>query len=163
MGVTWMIPIAGAYLAVTLPPGDTGWRPLARRLVAYAFLVRGMVALTSVVATRLGLGTHYDVSSLTVLALGLTGHVYTFAPASWQQLLWLTLLPQLVAWPAVTLLIGLLGGIAAQRLLPGAHSGRRRMQAGRRRQRVAHPPARPGTPRTPGRRLAGAAGRRADT
>jgi hypothetical protein len=129
MGVTWMIPIAGVYLAVTLPPGETGWRPLARRLAGYAFLVRGMVALTSVVSTRLGLGTHYDVSSLTVLVLGFTGHSYTFAPSSWQQLLWLTLLPQLVAWPAVTLLIGLLGGIAAQRLLPSAHSGRRRMQA----------------------------------
>jgi hypothetical protein len=129
VGVTWMIPLAGAYLAVTLPAGETGWRPLARRLVAYAFLVRGMVALTSIVATRLGLGTHYDVSSLTVVALGFTGRVYSFAPCGWQQLLWLTLLPQLVAWPAVTILIGLLGGIVAQRLLPGPHSGRGRMQA----------------------------------
>ncbi len=129
VGVTWMIPIAGAYLAVTLPPRDNGWRPLARRLLAYAFLVRGMVALASVVATRHGLGTHYDVSSLTVLALGPADQVLHFAPAGWPQLFWLALLPQLVAWPAVTLLVGLLSGIAAQRLLPGPHSRRPRLQA----------------------------------
>jgi len=123
IGVTWMIPIAGAYLALTLPTGETGWRPLARRLVVYAFLVRGMIALASVLATLRGLGTHYDVSSLTVLSLGST--VYTFAPAGWRQLAWLTLLPQLVAWPVVTVLVGLLAGIATQRLLPGPHSGRR--------------------------------------
>jgi hypothetical protein len=127
IGVTWMIPIAGAYLAVTLPP-DAGWQPLARRLGAYAFLVRGAVALASVVATRLGLGTHYDVSKLTLLAPGFTEGTLTFPPAGWEQLLWLTLLPQLVAWPAVTLLIGLLGGMAARRLLPGPRSSRRRLR-----------------------------------
>jgi hypothetical protein len=126
IGVTWMIPIAGAYLALTLPPDRTGWRPLARRLVAYAFLVRGLIAFTSVVATRHALGTHYDVSSLTVLDLGSKG-VFTFAPAGWLQLAWLTLLPQLAAWPVVTVLIGLLAGIAAQRLAPGPR--RSRLQA----------------------------------
>lgn len=124
VGVTWMIPIAGAYLAVTLPP-DAGWRPLARRLVAYAFLVRGAVALASVVATRLELGTHYDVSKLTLLAPGFSEGTLTFVPGGWEQLLWLTLLPQLVAWPAVTLAIGLLGGMAARRLMPTPHSSRR--------------------------------------
>jgi hypothetical protein len=131
MGVTWMIPIAGAYLAVTLPAapaGEGGWRPLARRLVAYAFLVRGAVALTGLLATRLGLGTHYDVSDLTRLALGAGGRVYSLAPASWPQLLWLTLLPQLVAWPALTILVGLLGGAATLRFLSWRHA-RRRTQA----------------------------------
>ncbi len=125
IGVTWMIPIAGAYLAVTLPPGDAGWRSLVRRLAAYAFLVRGAIALGSVLATRRGLGTHYDVSSLTALSIGSAGHLYTFAPAGWSQILWLTLLPQLVAWPVVTVLLGLLAGIGAQRLLPAPQGERR--------------------------------------
>ncbi len=127
VGVTWMIPIAGAYLALALPD-EVGWRRrLARRLVAYAFLVRGFVAATSLLATRLELGTHYDVSALTSVALAFTGRVYAFAPAGWPQLLWLVVLPQLVAWPTLTVLVGLVGGVAARRLLPPA---RRRERAG---------------------------------
>ncbi len=117
IGVTWMIPVAGAYLAVTLPAGAEGLRPLARRLLAYALLVRSAVALTSVAATQLRLGTHYDVSNLTSLRLGSTGYLLAFAPAGWWQLLWLTLLPQLVAWTAITLLVALPCGIAARQLL----------------------------------------------
>jgi hypothetical protein len=113
MGVTWFAPIAGAYFATGPGPGWPGLRPLARALLAYAYLVRGLVALTGVVATRLGLGTHYDVSSLTSVPVALTGAVYTFAPGSGQQLLWLTLLPQLVVWPAFTVVAGLLGGALA--------------------------------------------------
>jgi hypothetical protein len=111
MGVTWLAPVAGAYLATGLGPK---WpRPLARTLVAYAFLVRGFVAALGVLATRLGLGTHYDVSALTSVPVALTGAVYTFAPGSWPQILWLTLVPQLVVWPVLTVLAGLLGGALA--------------------------------------------------
>jgi hypothetical protein len=111
MGVTWLAPVAGAYLATGLGPR---WpRPLARALVAYAFLVRGFVAALGVLATRLGLGTHYDVSALTRVPVALTGAVYTFAPGGWRQILWLTLVPQLVVWPVLTVLAGLVGGALA--------------------------------------------------
>lgn len=123
MGVTWLAPVAGAYIATGLGPGRPGLRPLARALLAYAFLVRGLVAGVGVIATRLGLGTHYDVSALISVPVALTGAVYTFAPGGWPQLLWLTLLPQLVVWPIFTVVTGLLGGALAARL-PGTAATR---------------------------------------
>lgn len=109
LGVTWLAPVAGAYLAAALMPARPGWRPLLRPLLAYAFLVRGFVAAVGVAATHLGLGSHYDVSAVTVVPVALTGGVYGFVPGSWRQTFWLTLVPQLVAWPAFTVLAGLLG------------------------------------------------------
>jgi hypothetical protein len=114
MGVTWLAPVAGAYLASA--GGLPGLRPLARVLLAYAFLVRGFVAVLGVLATRLGLGTHYDVSTLTSVPVALTGAVYAFVPGGWGQIFWLTLVPQLVVWPAFTVAAGLLGGALGARL-----------------------------------------------
>jgi hypothetical protein len=116
IGVTWLAPVAGAYIATGLGPGWPGLRPLGRTLLAYAFLVRGLVAALGLVATRLGLGTHYDVSALTSVPVALTGAVYAFAPGGWPQVFWLTLLPQLVVWPAFTVVAGLLGGALAASL-----------------------------------------------
>jgi hypothetical protein len=118
IGVTWMAPVAGAYLALCLRELRPGWRPLLKTLAAYAFLVRGFVALLGVVATQRGLGTHYDVSGLTSVSLALTGAAYEFVPGSARQLVWLTLLPQLVAWPVLTVLVGLAGSIVTLRLRP---------------------------------------------
>jgi hypothetical protein len=123
MGVTWLAPVAGAYVATGLGPRRPGLLPLARILVGYAFLVRGFVAVVGLLATRLGLGTHYDVSALTSVPVALTGAVYTFSPGGWAQLFWLTLVPQLVVWPAFTVTAGLLGGALAA-LLPQAAATR---------------------------------------
>jgi len=109
-GVTLIAPIAGAYLATNLRDAGLGRRELLRHLVAYAFLVRGFVALLGVAATWLGAGTHYDVSGLTSVSLAGTGTTYSFAPRSWPQILWMTLVPQLVAWPLYTVLAGLAAG-----------------------------------------------------
>ncbi len=115
-GVTWLAPFAGAYLATGVPGGRRpGWGALVRRLAAYAFLVRGAVAALGVVATRQGLGTHYDVSPLTRVSLALLGGDVAFQPGSWHQVLWLTLVPQLVVWPAYTVLAGLAGAALALR------------------------------------------------
>jgi hypothetical protein len=116
VGVTSMAPVAGAYLALHLGRESGGWRALLRTLLAYAFAVRGLVALVGVLATRRGFGTHYDVSPLTSVPLALSGTVYSFLPGSPSQVLWLTLLPQLVVWPSFTLLAGLAGGWLALRL-----------------------------------------------
>ncbi len=118
IGVTPIVPVAGAYLALALGLGDeaAGRRPLLRALLGYAYLVRGFVALVGVVATWRGFGTHYDVSALVSVPLALSGRVYELAPRSLAQLVWLTLLPQLVVWPLFTLVAGLAGGELALRL-----------------------------------------------
>jgi len=117
VGVTWLAPVAGAYIATALPGARLERRALVRTLVAYAFLVRGFVAVAAVTATRLGLGTHYDVSGVTSVSLALTGGAFSFVPGSALQVLWLVLLPQLVVWPAFTVAAGLLGARLA-RFLP---------------------------------------------
>ena len=109
LGVTWLAPVAGAYFAASLLPARPGWKPLLRGLLAYAFLVRGFVAAVGIAATRFGLGSHYDVSAVTMVPVALTGEVYGFAPGSWRQAFWLTLVPQLVVWPVFTVLAGVLG------------------------------------------------------
>ena len=69
---------------------------------------------SGVLATRLGLGTHYDVSALTSVPVALTGSVYAFTPGGWGQVFWLLLVPQLVVWPVFTVATGLLGGAVAR-------------------------------------------------
>jgi hypothetical protein len=122
MGVTWLAPVAGAYLATGLRPAPSGWRPLLRTLVAYAFLVRGCVAVVGLVATQLGLGTHYDVSAVTSVPVALTGDVHHLEPRGWRQALWLTLVPQLLVWPVFTVLAGGVGAKVAA-LLAGPARG----------------------------------------
>jgi hypothetical protein len=116
VGVTWMAPVAGAFFAVSLRAEGRHLRDLVRPLVGYAYLVRGFVALVAVLATRFGLGTHYDYSPL--VRVTLTGTEYVFAGGSWWQILWLSLLPQLVVWPAYTLAAGLVGGTLTWRWSP---------------------------------------------
>ncbi len=118
VGVTWLAPVAGAYLAIALRPERGGPSGLLQALLRYAFLVRGFVALVGVAATRLELGTHYDVSSLTEVTVTLAAGSWVFAPGSWQQLFWLTLLPQLVIWPAFTVLSGMAAGGVTLMLVP---------------------------------------------
>jgi hypothetical protein len=109
-GVTLIAPVAGAYFAMCLRDAGLSRRALTRHLVAYAFLVRGFVALVGIAATRFGAATHYDVTGLTSVSLALTGATYSFEPGSWPQAFWMTLVPQLVAWPLYTVLVGLAAG-----------------------------------------------------
>ena len=64
-------------------------------------------------ATRLGVGTHYDVSPLTEVAVAFSDRMWLFEAGSWTQLFWLTLLPQLLIWPAFTVLVGMAGAALA--------------------------------------------------
>jgi len=116
VGVTWLAPVAGAYLA--LHARADGAAGLLQLLLRYAFLVRGFVAVVGIVATQLALGSHYDVSPLTQVDVAFRGGPWHFEPGSVSQLFWLTLLPQLVIWPAFTVLSGLAAG-GLVRLLSG--------------------------------------------
>ena len=120
VGVTWLAPVAGVYLALALRREAGGPTALLQVLLRYAFLVRGFVALVGVVATRLGAGTHYDVSPLTQVEVAFAAGSWVFAPGSWEQLFWLTLLPQLVIWPAFTVLAGIAAGALVWLLLPAS-------------------------------------------
>ncbi|MGD8898417.1 MAG: hypothetical protein PVJ73_20485 [Acidobacteriota bacterium] len=115
VGITWMAPVAGAFYAVCLREEDGRYRDLVRPLVSYAFLVRGFVALVAVLATRLGLGTHYDLSPIVRVTLRLTGTEHIFAAGSWWQIFWLSLVPQLLVWTVYTVAVGLVGGALAWR------------------------------------------------
>ncbi len=118
VGVTWMAPVAGAWFASTLRAEGGGLRSAFRPLVIYAYLVRGFVVLVAVVATRFQLGTHYDVSPLVEVTLDLAGGVLTFESGSWTQILWLSIVPQLVVWPIFTVAAGLAGGAVVWPWLP---------------------------------------------
>ena len=118
VGVTWMAPVAGAWFATSLHGEGRALRSVLRPLVTYAYLVRGFVVLVAVVATRLQLGTHYDVSPLVQVNLGLAGGVFSFQSGSWSQILWLSVVPQLVVWPIFTVAAGLAGGAVVWSWLP---------------------------------------------
>lgn len=130
VGITWMAPVAGAYFARCLAGEPRFWDRLARSLVAYAFLVRGFVAAVGVTATLERLGSHYDVSGVTAVRLALTNIVYSFEPASAVQLAWLTIAPQLLVWPVLTIAGGLVGAAAAALVLRGGLPGRPGFSAG---------------------------------
>ena len=73
------------------------------------------MALVGVVATRFGLGSHYDVSGLTFVPVALTGDAYSFVPGTWRQIFWLTLVPQLLVWPVFTVVAGMAGAASRGR------------------------------------------------
>jgi hypothetical protein len=118
VGVTWLAPVAGAYMAIAFEPRRSGPAALVPDLLRYAYLVRVPVAAVGIVATRLAAGTHYDVSPLTDVAVAFSERGFSFAPGSWSQLFWLTLLPQLLIWPVFTVLVGALGGALGFLLVP---------------------------------------------
>jgi hypothetical protein len=118
VGVTWLAPVAAAYLALALEPRRSGAAALWPELLRYAYLVRVVVAAVGVTATRLGAGTHYDVSPLTEVAVAFSDRTWVFEAGSWTQLFWLTLLPQLLIWPAFTVLVGMAGAAVAFALVP---------------------------------------------
>lgn len=119
VGITWIAPMVGAYLALRFRAEKRSFRALLGALALYAFAARGAVAALMVVATRWRLGSHYDVSSLTLVVNPMTGRAYSFASGSAEQILDVAILPQLVVWPTYTVLAGLLG-IALARIVTSA-------------------------------------------
>ena len=69
-------------------------------------------------ATRFAAGTHYDVSPLTAGRGRLRERQLDVRGGKLEQLFWLTLLPQLLIWPAFTVLVGMAGAAVAFALVP---------------------------------------------
>jgi hypothetical protein len=130
VGVTWLAPLVGAFFAVNLKDRRS-FRALAGALLAYGLLVRGCVAALMVAATKHGLGSHYDVSSLVSVRHPMTGRIHEFVPGSLEQMLAIAIVPQLVFWPVFTVLAGLLGaGIAWLLMRPAVSPPARTPAAG---------------------------------
>jgi hypothetical protein len=127
VGVTWLAPLVGAFLAIRLREQGHGLRTLAAALLVYGLASRAWVALTYLAATGWRLGSHYDLSSAWVqLQDPVTGMARSFSPGSVSQLLYVVALPQLMVWPLYTVAVGLLGA-AAVYLLVGAWRPSRRV------------------------------------
>ena len=107
-GVTWLTPVVGGYLWLRLREAGRGLAALLGSLAVYALMVRGSVAVLYLAATRLRLGSHYDLSSVVAVQTP-WGSVYHFNPGSFAQVFNLGVLPQLVVWPIYTVLSGLIG------------------------------------------------------
>jgi len=121
VGITWLAPLIGAFFALHLRArAGRVWLPLTGLLLAYGLATRGFVAALVGVATRLGLGSHYDVSSVVRIRNPFTGSLDEFEPGSLEQLLHLGVFPQLAFWPLFTLAAGLVGAVLALTALRAA-------------------------------------------
>ena len=109
VGITGLAPVVGAYFAVCLRSEAKGFRALLGALLVYAVSVRGALAALMIVATTRRLGSHYDISPMTIVRNPFTGVIYTFEPGSLAQIVNVIVIPQVLVWPLYTLLTGLLG------------------------------------------------------
>jgi hypothetical protein len=112
-GLVWMAPVVGAFLLAALRAEGRGFGAFLGRVLIYAFAVRSFVASLYLGATWLHLGSHFDLSTVSKVVAP-WGRVYWLTPGSLDQLSRLVLLPQLVVWPAYTLLAALIGAAILQ-------------------------------------------------
>jgi hypothetical protein len=113
VGVTWLAPLVGAFLAVRFRQQGRSLKSLAVALLVYGLATRAWVGLTYVVATTGRLGSHYDLSSAWIqLRDPLTGTARMFDPGSITQMLFVVVVPQVLVWPIYTLVAGLVGAAA---------------------------------------------------
>jgi hypothetical protein len=111
VGITWLAPVVGAYFALSLKREGRTFGDLVRPLLAYAYAVRGTVALLMLVSSGLRLGTHYDVSRLGDFHF--MGRAVSLEPGAWSTIFAIAGFSQLVFWPVYTVLSGLLGAAIA--------------------------------------------------
>ncbi len=115
-GVVWLPPVVGAWFYVRNREEHGGPGRLVGWLLLYGVLARSAIVALYVGATRLNLGSHYDLSSIRWIQSP-WGTVYHFEPGSFDQLLRLVVLPQILVWPFFTVLSGLLGAAMAAALV----------------------------------------------
>ena len=110
MGVTWIPLVVGAYLALHYrAEGESFARAPGRARRLRVRCARSAWPSSWSWPRDWRLGSHYDVSPLTLVSNPLTGQVYSFVAGSAEQVLNLAVLPQLLVWPVYTVLAGLVG------------------------------------------------------
>jgi hypothetical protein len=110
IGIIWLIVPLAVYFGAEAAKAASQ-AAFWRWLLSYTFIIRVLILVIMVLATYFRWGTHFDNSSVTSYKLGST--VYHVESGSWEQYRNLILFPQLILWPAVTLLAGLVFGLPA--------------------------------------------------
>ncbi len=118
VGITWLAPLVGVFFAINVRREGAGALRLLRSLALYGLATRAAVAALVALATRLELGSHYDISALTRVRSFFGGQEYFFDSASWRQIFELAVVPQILVWPLYTVLVGGLAGGLTLILLP---------------------------------------------
>jgi hypothetical protein len=109
VGVTWLAPVVGAFVFWNADPQARTLATLLKGLSVYAVAVRGSILLLMLLATTRRLGSHYDVSAVTLVQNPLTGQAHAFASGSRAQFMNLAVIPQVAVWPLYTVAAGLVG------------------------------------------------------
>jgi hypothetical protein len=113
VGVTWLAPVVGAFFFWSVRAEGRAFVSVVRPLALYAVVVRSSILLLMLLATTRRLGSHYDVTPLTLVENPLTGRSHEFVPGSLPQFVNLALIPQLAVWPVFTVAAGLVGALCA--------------------------------------------------
>jgi hypothetical protein len=108
--LTWTAPVVGAFFGWSLRTESRRFAWIVPALAGYALAVRAAVLGLMTAATTLRLGSHYDVSPITLIHHPWSGRHVAFAAGSLEQWLMLAAVPQLLAWPLFTVAMGLGGG-----------------------------------------------------
>ena len=120
VGITWLAPVVGAFFLRNARDEGKGFRAVLGWLTAYALASRGAVALLIVAASMWQLGSHYDLSRVT--DVWFWGGMHRFEAGSFQQILYLGVLPQVTFWVAYTVVTGLMGAALAAAVLSARRS-----------------------------------------
>lgn len=108
IGMIWLPPAIGVFLAFELTGKKHRVKELIRTLAMYAWLARSLVAVLMVTLSFLKLGSHYDISAVTSIDSPFGKRSYS--PNSFRHHLELIYIPQLLFWPLVTIVAGWLCG-----------------------------------------------------
>lgn len=106
LGPVATLALLGLVSLVGLTIAYRGWPELGRVLVIYGLAARVPVAIVMLVALGAGWGTHYEKGPSNLPAMGLLG--------TW---FWIGAVPQLTAWMAFTVIVGILFGAATGALM----------------------------------------------
>lgn len=108
VGIIWLafpLPVFFAREAAREGSSRTFWR----WLFGYAYGIRLVIVVIMLITTHFALGTHFDNSAVT--RFDAFGKTFEVEARSWEQYLNLIIGPQLLLWPTVTLVAGVLLGL----------------------------------------------------
>lgn len=104
IGVVWLPPAIGVFLAFELAGKKHRVKELIKALAVYAWAVRIPVAALMVALSFLKFGSHLDLSAIT--SINSPFGKLTYSPNTFRHHLNLIYIPQLLFWPLYTIVVG---------------------------------------------------------